>query len=221
MADEALAIMRDHAGGRNAPERGRVEGSAGEQILPVIVEEREVGAGGVRVSTKVTEEPVEQDVALRQERVDVERRTVDRPVQAGDQDLAFQERDIEVTATAEEPIVQKTARVVDEVAVRKDVDTRTETIRDTVRKTDVDVQRIPYAASRYQEHYQQAYGSSGRFEDYEPAYRYGPELRGEQLSAGDRSKTEPEARERWESQRPGTWERVKAAVRHAFERAKD
>jgi uncharacterized protein (TIGR02271 family) len=85
------------------------------------------------------ERPVEQDVTLREERVQVERRPVDRPVGTVPPD-AFRERSIEVTATGEEAVVQKDARVVEEVVVRKEAQERTETVRDTVRKTEVEVE---------------------------------------------------------------------------------
>jgi stress response protein YsnF len=44
---------------------------------------------------------------------------------------------------AREAVVDKHARVVEEVAIRKDVEEQTETVRDTVRKTDVEVEQIP------------------------------------------------------------------------------
>lgn len=229
-ANEALDIMREHAGNiggreaRTTPQR--LEGG-GEQLFPVIVEEldigkREVGAGGVRVASRTTEQPIEKEIELRQEKVDVERRKVDRPLQTGDQDLAFQDREIEVTATSEEPVVRKTARVVEEVAVTKDTDTRTETIRDTVRRTDVDVERIPFEPSRYRDDYERSHASSGgSFDEYEPAYRFGHELRAdERYRDQDWTNAEPYARERWESKNPGTWDRFKAAVRHAWDKAK-
>ncbi len=55
---------------------------------------------------------------------------------------AFKEGTIEVIGTIEEPVISKQARVVEEVVVGKDVQERTETIRDTVRRTDVDVEQL-------------------------------------------------------------------------------
>jgi stress response protein YsnF len=52
---------------------------------------------------------------------------------------AFRERTVEVTETAEEAVVDKRARVVEEVVVRKGVDERVEQIDDTVRRTEVDI----------------------------------------------------------------------------------
>jgi uncharacterized protein (TIGR02271 family) len=118
----------------------------GEARLPIIEEELRIGKrtverGGVRVDTRVEEKPIEEEVRLREERVTVERRPTDRPVTGTDID-ALDGRTIEVTESAEEAVVDKQARVVEEVVVKKDVDERTETVRDTVRRTDVDVQNL-------------------------------------------------------------------------------
>jgi uncharacterized protein (TIGR02271 family) len=122
-----------------APEIGE-----GEQNIPVVEENVRVGKrvvdrGGVRVRSYVIEEPVSEDVALREEHVEVERHPVDRP--AGPlPDDAFRERTIEVSASSEEPVVQKEARVVEEVSLRKTAGERTETVRDTARKTKVEIE---------------------------------------------------------------------------------
>jgi len=86
----------------------------------------------------VVEAPVEEQVNLRQERVDVERRPLDRPVDASS-DALFRERTIEAEERAEQPVVNKEARVKEELVVNKDVEQRTETVRDTVRRTEVEV----------------------------------------------------------------------------------
>ena len=103
----------------------------------VRVGKREVGRGSVRVRSYVVERPVEEQVSLTDERVTIERRPVDREVSSGD--VAFQEREIEAVERGEEAVVSKTARVTEEIGIRKDVDSRTETVRDTVRKTEVEV----------------------------------------------------------------------------------
>jgi len=95
----------------------------------------------VRVYTRITEQPVEEQVTLREEHVNVERHAVNRPVAAADMD-AFKEGTIELRETAEEAVVAKQARVVEEVVVNKEATQHTETIRDTVRRTDVDVQEV-------------------------------------------------------------------------------
>jgi uncharacterized protein (TIGR02271 family) len=116
-----------------------------EEAIPVVQErlrvgKREVNRGGVRVRSYVVEEPVEEQVNLREERVDVERRPVGRRVQPGAADDLLQDRTIEMTESAEEAIVSKDAEVTEEVVVRKFQGERTEGVSDTVRRTEVDVE---------------------------------------------------------------------------------
>jgi stress response protein YsnF len=100
-----------------------------------------VEQGGVRVTTRVEEVPVNEQVTVREEHVSVDRRAVDRAVT--DADLAaVQQGAFEVREHREEVVVDKQARIVEEVVINKDVDTHTETIQDTVRSTDVNVQEI-------------------------------------------------------------------------------
>lgn len=105
------------------------------------VGKREVERGGVRVRSRIVERPVEESVRLREEHVNVERTAVNRPVTDADLNK-LQDRDIEMTERAEVPVVNKEARVVEEVRISKDVDEREETIRDTVRDTEIDVDKI-------------------------------------------------------------------------------
>lgn len=119
----------------------------GEVALPVVEEELRVGKraverGGVRVFSRVIERPVEETVSLREEKVTVERRPVDRTVTNADLNTAFKEGSLEVTERGEEVVTDKQARVVEEVVVGKDVTERAETVRDTVRRTDVEVEEI-------------------------------------------------------------------------------
>ena len=116
-----------------------------DEPIPVVEErlnvgKRQVDRGGVRVRSYVSKTPVSEEVALREEHVDVERRPVGERV--ADAEALFQERDIALNETAEEVVVGKEARVVGEVGLRKDVEQRTETVRDTVRHTEVEVERI-------------------------------------------------------------------------------
>jgi uncharacterized protein (TIGR02271 family) len=83
------------------------------------------------------ETPVEENVALHSERVSVERRPVTGDARVTDAD--FTDKTIEMTETDEEAVVGKTARVKEEVIVRKDVADRVETVRDTVRREDVEI----------------------------------------------------------------------------------
>jgi stress response protein YsnF len=105
------------------------------------VGKREVETGGVRVRSRIVERPVEENIRLREEHVRVERNPVNRPV-SGDELNRLQETDIELTERAEVPVVNKEARVVEEIRLSKEVEERNETIRDNVRHTEVDVDNI-------------------------------------------------------------------------------
>jgi hypothetical protein len=94
-----------------------------------------------RIRTYVVETPVQEQVRLRDERVIVEQRPASggAPSGAG----AMQNRDFEVTERHEEPVIEKRAREVEEVVVRREANERVETVRDTVRETKVDVDKEP------------------------------------------------------------------------------
>ncbi len=102
------------------------------------VGKREVSHGRLRVRSYVVETPVNEQVTLRTESVQVDRRSVDRAVDATD--AVFQDRTIELEEFAEEAVMSKEARVVEEVSLRKEVHDRTETIHDTVRRTEVEIE---------------------------------------------------------------------------------
>jgi stress response protein YsnF len=106
------------------------------------VGKREVETGGVRVTSRVVETPVEETVRLREERVEAERRPDDRKLSPEEADAAFAERTVEMMGTGEEAEVGRTARVVEEVTLRKRAGEREATVRDTVRRTEVEVEEL-------------------------------------------------------------------------------
>jgi uncharacterized protein (TIGR02271 family) len=114
-----------------------------ETVVPVVEEQLRVGkrdtsSGRVRVRSYVVEQPVSEDVRLREESVVVERRPTDRtPTEA---DRVFQDRSIDVEEHREEAVVQKEARVKEEVVVKKQVGERMERVTDTIRRTEVEVE---------------------------------------------------------------------------------
>ncbi|HEY7116723.1 MAG TPA: YsnF/AvaK domain-containing protein [Tepidisphaeraceae bacterium] len=222
-----------------ASERSDWKGKAaagGERTKVPVVEEnlnigkREVRAGGVRVYAHVTQRPVSENVTLREEKVNVERRPVDRPVTDADLRNLKGQQTIEVTETREVPVVEKQARVVEEVVVNKTAQERQQTVRDTVRHTDVRVEQIPgtnpdFRDEDYRENYNQTFAGTGMsYEACRPAYMYGAELARDQRYRGkDWSSFESDARRDWESRNPGkesAWERMKNGVRYAYDRAK-
>ncbi len=131
-----------------APE-GTAETVADEERVPVVSEElrvgkREVTRGGARLRSFTRESPAEEQVTLQEEIVDVEsrpseRRLTDSEVEAGG---LFKERVIDIAEMREEPVVTKMAVVREEVIVRKRVTERVETVRDTVRRTQIEVEDL-------------------------------------------------------------------------------
>jgi uncharacterized protein (TIGR02271 family) len=140
------------AGASGAPRTGSSQMQSGaarqatagrEEVIPVTEEQlrvgkRDVSHGRVKVRSYVVEQPVQEQVNLRKEHVDVERRRVDRPA-TGDERV-FQNRVIEAEEKAEEAVVAKEARVKEELVVKKGVEQRTQTVSDKVRRTEVEVE---------------------------------------------------------------------------------
>jgi uncharacterized protein (TIGR02271 family) len=105
------------------------------------VGKQEVRTGGVRLRSRIVERPVEENIRLRQERVTVTRTPVDRPATEADFNT-FQQGTVEMTESAEVPVISKDARVVEEVSLNKEVTESDQTIVDTVRHTEVDTENI-------------------------------------------------------------------------------
>ncbi|MFS2214480.1 DUF2382 domain-containing protein [Telluria sp. Tellsp104] len=209
-----------------------VDRTTGKAAIPVVQEEvrvgkRQVERGGVRVFSRLVETPVNETVSLREEHVSVERRPVDQPLDPADV-AALKDQTIELRETAEEAIVQKSARVVEEVVVGKEVSQRQQNIKDTVRHTEVEVQPLQGSASDddtyYRNDWQTNYASlGGTYDDYAPAYRYGNEMRRDARYQGRNwDDVESDLRSDWDTRYGGsgssTWERMKAAVRSGWNR---
>lgn len=64
---------------------------------------------------------------------------INRPADAP---KAFEEFSFELKTTAEIPIFSKTARVVEEVVISKETTERAQTVRDSIKSTDVTVEKI-------------------------------------------------------------------------------
>jgi len=201
-----------------------------QRAIPVVREELQIGKrvvqrGAVRIFSRVVEEPVEEQVRLREEKVRVERRPVDRPIAGSDQAM-LRDQTIEVTEMGEEPVVQKQARVVEEVRVGKDLTERTETVRDTLRHTEVNTDNIDANASRdYREDFRRdfgtRYGTTGeQFETYAPAYDYGYRVANDSRYRGKSwDDVEDTIRTDYLRNNPNSsWDRVKGAVRYGWER---
>ncbi|CAN5389435.1 hypothetical protein BH11ARM2_BH11ARM2_23880 [soil metagenome] len=183
------------------------------------VGKKEVESGGVRVRRFVTEKPVSAQVELREEHINIDRHAVDRPAGQIGAD-AFTDRTIEVRETAEVPVVSKEARVVEEVVIGKTAETRTETVSDTVRRTDVKVEQI---GNSFRQDFDARYaGQNANFSDYEPSYQYGASLFNDPRYQGREYATfENSLRTDYQAKYPQSdWSKVKDAVRAGWEKAR-
>jgi stress response protein YsnF len=140
---KAAAIIERYetSGGEEGLEREQGT-SVNEVEEELSVGKRKVTTGGVRLTTSVSERPVQKTVSLREERVEVERRPADRELKPEEAEAAFAERTVEMLGTSEEASVRKEARVVGEVALGKRVEERKETVKDSVRRSEVEVEEI-------------------------------------------------------------------------------
>jgi uncharacterized protein (TIGR02271 family) len=104
------------------------------------VDKRVVQDGTTRIRRFVTETPVEAQVTLHEEHAQVIRRAISDPTFVRDVD--WTEKTIEVTETAEEPVITKSVHIAEEVVIRKEATDSVRTLRDKVRRQQVEVERI-------------------------------------------------------------------------------
>jgi len=205
-------------------EREQFRAKESDASIPVVQEDLQVGKrvvrrGGVRVYSRVVEQPVEQDISLREEHVRVERRPVDRPLEAGEASR-LREQSIEVPEMAEEPVVQKRSRVREEVVVGKEQSQRTEHVKDKVRHTEVQVEQLD--DDDYRRDYERHYSNSGvSYENLQPAYAYGYRTASDPRYKGRKwSDVEETLRTDYLKNQPNSsWDRAKGAVRYGWEKA--
>lgn len=125
--------------------------NVGEEVIALSEEQLTVGKrlvnrGTTHIRRFVVETPVEENITLHSERVSIDRRPASAGAKVDNAD--FTDRTIEVTESDEEAVVSKTARVKEEVVVHKEATDRVETVRDTVRRQDVEIERDDDATSR-------------------------------------------------------------------------
>jgi stress response protein YsnF len=189
-----------------------------ERIIPVYREElqagkREVERGTVCVTTRITERPYTEEIHLREEHVEVERRPANRLLRP--EESEFKESRIEMKEMGEEVIGAKQTRLVEEIVVHKRVIDRTATVGDSLRSTEVDVRS--FDPEEYRRHFDSQKIEGAQFEERLPAYRFGEELAGPG-APGRWEEAETDARARWEVQHPGTWDKFKDSIRYAWSR---
>lgn len=123
--------------------------SKGEEMVRVaeeqlVVGKRMVESGLTRVRRYVVEKPVEANITLHEEHVEVMRRAISDPAYV--KEIDWSDKTIELTETAEEAVVDKTAHIMEEILIRRHGTDRTQTVHDTVRRQQVDVERLPVDA---------------------------------------------------------------------------
>jgi stress response protein YsnF len=114
------------------------------EVLRLAEEQLEVGKrliteGTTRIRRFVVEKPVEAQVTLHEEHVEIVRRAVADP--AFGKDIDWTDRTIEIIETIEQPVVSKSIHIAEEVVIGKKGTDRVETVKDRVRGLLVEVER--------------------------------------------------------------------------------
>jgi uncharacterized protein (TIGR02271 family) len=114
------------------------------EVLRLAEEQLEVGKrliteGTTRIRRFVVQKPVEAQVTLHEEHVEIVRRAVADP--AFVKDIDWTDRTIEIIETIEQPVVSKSTHIAEEVVIGKKGSDRVETVKDTVRRQQVEIER--------------------------------------------------------------------------------
>ncbi|SEP51304.1 protein of unknown function [Rhodospirillales bacterium URHD0017] len=145
--DEVEALLHTHgaldlSSDSSVATTANGKAATSSEHIPIVKEELEVGKRQTEQRYHVRVYPVQRAVAeevkLRDERVVIERRPTGT-YSPTEKDLS--PREFDVIERHEEPVVGKTVRATEEVVVSRDVKERTETVRDTVRETKVEVDK--------------------------------------------------------------------------------
>ena len=113
-----------------------------EDVLRLAEERLEVGKrlvseGSTRVRRYTVTDRVSENVSLHEQHAEIFRRPVN---ETGSPDqVDWSEKTVEVEETHEQPVVNKTAQIIEEVVLRKEASDRVETINDSVRRQEVDI----------------------------------------------------------------------------------
>jgi uncharacterized protein (TIGR02271 family) len=199
----------------------------------LVASKERVRTGQVEIGKRVVEEKKTMEVPVTREEVVVERRPVNRP---SDTPVgADADRTIEVPVTEERVDVEKRTVVREEIGVKKQVRQETVPISGTVRREEAVIEKkgdVPMAgqgagvarrtweseAPHFRQHWQSDLGSKGRWEEYEPYYRYGFD----QYNSGPWSgrpwrEVEPELRRDWSvSHSNQSWDVASNPIEHAW-----
>jgi len=125
--------------------------------------------------------------------------------------------------------VGKTARVIEEVELGKEVADKVDTIKETLRRQDVQVEEIPPLRSfreydgDFRSFYNKNLVNSGvTYDNLTPAFHYGYDLATrEPFRSSPWTAVEADSKGIWEEKNPGTWEKNKAVIKYAWERVRN
>jgi uncharacterized protein (TIGR02271 family) len=204
------------------------DAAVNDNVIEVIEEDLVVGKesverGRMRIYNVVTEREVAQNVGLRDETIRVTRRPVNRAVNVSD-DL-FKSKSFEMVEIDEIAKSAKVARVVEEIYLGKDVTEKVETIKETLRRQDVQIEEFaaarPYGDydAQFRSYYNSKLSTSGvTYDQLTPGLRFGYQLATtEPFRSSPWSAVEADAKRLWEEKNPGTWDANKTVVQYSWD----
>jgi stress response protein YsnF len=142
-AEAAPMVTRAASGAALAVDREEILALAEEHLN---VGKRVIQEGTTRIRRFVTETPVEAQVTLHEEHARVLRRAIADPNYIRNMD--WTDKTIEITETAEEPVVTKSAHVAEEVVIQREGSDHVKTLRDKVRRQEVEVEHVNRAENK-------------------------------------------------------------------------
>ena len=193
------------------------------------VNKERVQTGQVEIGKRVVEEQKTMEVPVTREEVVIERRPVNRPSDKPISDDTPHDRG--AGHRAERVNVEKQTVVREEIGVQKRVEQDTVPVDETVRREEAVINRTgePARPARartgtaymptFRQHWQTNYGSKGRWEEYEPMYRYGyDQFNSGRWSGRSWSEVEPEFRRDWSTRYPDqSWDVASNPIKHAWD----
>jgi len=138
----AVDPLSTHPAHRGAARTALTGDESDEDVLRLAEERLEVGKrlvseGSTRVRRYTVTDQVSQNVSLHEQHAEIFRRPVSETGSTANVD--WSEKTVEVEETHEQPVINKTAEIIEEVVLRKEASDRVETINDSVRRQEVDI----------------------------------------------------------------------------------
>jgi stress response protein YsnF len=145
LQEELISGAVGSTGVTNPPIAATARQALNEEVLRLAEEQLDVGKrvisdGMTRIRRFVTVTPVEAQVTLHEEHTRVIRRVISDPGFVRDVDWA--DKTVEVSEMAEEPVITKSVHIAEEVVIRKEGTDTVKTVRDKIRKQQVEVEKI-------------------------------------------------------------------------------